>query len=239
MPGIEISALPAAPSAQLTDVFPIDQLPGPVTYKLEASQLLTLFINNSGFVESVTGSANEIDVDNTDPQNPVLSLPNTLILGDITATSITFNPSTGGIVGTTAVTNASAGFVGEYISSSVNSGGAVALTTTVSTNITSIVLTAGDWDVYGSIAYFIAATTVNAARYAAISSISATLPTIPNGGAYLQSPISITGVSTFVSPLGSIRVVIAVPTTFYLVARADFTTSTCSAYGFIGARRRR
>jgi hypothetical protein len=43
MPGIEISALPAAPSAQLTDVFPIDQLPGPVTFKLSASQLLSLF----------------------------------------------------------------------------------------------------------------------------------------------------------------------------------------------------
>ena len=46
MAGIKITDLPAAPSAQLTDVFPVDQLPGPVTYKESNSQLLTLFQSN-------------------------------------------------------------------------------------------------------------------------------------------------------------------------------------------------
>lgn len=41
MAGIKISDLPAAPSAQLTDVFPVDQ--GATTYKESNSQLLSLF----------------------------------------------------------------------------------------------------------------------------------------------------------------------------------------------------
>lgn len=46
MAGIKISDIPAAPSALLTDVFPVDQLPGPVTYKESNQQLLTLFQSN-------------------------------------------------------------------------------------------------------------------------------------------------------------------------------------------------
>jgi len=46
MAGIEISDLPAAPSAQLTDVFPVDQTPGPVSYKESNQQLLSLFESN-------------------------------------------------------------------------------------------------------------------------------------------------------------------------------------------------
>ncbi len=77
MPGIEISALPAATSANLTDVVPSDQLPGPVTRKISLQQVLDLFSNN--FVEGVTGTTNQIDVDNTDPINPILSVSSTLI----------------------------------------------------------------------------------------------------------------------------------------------------------------
>lgn len=77
MPGIEISALPAATAAQTTDVFPADQLPGPVTRKITIQQILNLV--TSSLVASVRGTLNQIDVDNTDPQNPILSLPSTLI----------------------------------------------------------------------------------------------------------------------------------------------------------------
>lgn len=44
MAGIKITDLPAVPSAQLTDVFPVDQ--GAVTYKESNTQLLTLFQAN-------------------------------------------------------------------------------------------------------------------------------------------------------------------------------------------------
>ena len=160
-------------------------------------------------------------------------------IGAATATSLTFSPSTNGIIGTPTNNNASAGVVGEYVSSTVLTGSAIALTSTVAADITSISLTAGDWDVWGNIAFFIAATTVNAARYGAINLTSATLPTTPNSGSYFQTPVSITGLATSVNPVGTIRYSLSATTTVYLVVRADFTTSTCSAYGFIGARRRR
>jgi hypothetical protein len=46
MAGTFIDALPVAPSAQLTDVFPVDQLPGPITYQESNAQLLSLFQAN-------------------------------------------------------------------------------------------------------------------------------------------------------------------------------------------------
>lgn len=90
MPGIEISALPPATQANATDVLPTDQLPGPVTRKVTVAQILAL-VPPSGVV-SVSGTINQIDVDNTDPDNPVLSLSSTLNL-----------PGTFNIQGTTAV----------------------------------------------------------------------------------------------------------------------------------------
>ncbi len=53
MAGIKITDLPAAPSAQLTDVFPVDQLPGPVTYKESNQQLLSLFQANGAALSKV------------------------------------------------------------------------------------------------------------------------------------------------------------------------------------------
>lgn len=67
MAGIKISDLPAATSALLTDVFPVDQLPGPVTYKESNSQLLTLFkangealtrVNDTNVTMTLGGSPN-------------------------------------------------------------------------------------------------------------------------------------------------------------------------------------
>lgn len=50
---------------------------------------------DSGSVKSVTGTANEIDVDNTDPQNPILSLSSTLIApGTIAVGNLLFDTNT-------------------------------------------------------------------------------------------------------------------------------------------------
>ncbi len=77
MAGIKITNLPAATSAQLTDVFPVDQLPGPVTYKESNSQLLTLFKANG---EALT------KVDDTNVTMTLSGSPNTALLN---ATSMT------------------------------------------------------------------------------------------------------------------------------------------------------
>lgn len=144
------------------------------------------------------------------------------------------------IGGTTTADDASAGNVGEYISSSVASGSAVSLTSGVGATVTSINLTAGDWDVWGSICYTANASTTGSAFNAAISATNNTLPGSPNGGAFTKITLAVSaGQEMPYMVTGSMRVNISSTTTYYLVAQASFAVSTMAAHGFIGARRRR
>lgn len=83
---------------------------------------------------------------------------------------------TGGaaVLGTSTNDNATAGYVGEFKSSSIASGSAVSFTTAVVKDLTSISLTAGDWVVWGNVNYTsnVSVTSSNAW----VSSTSATLP---------------------------------------------------------------
>jgi hypothetical protein len=134
--------------------------------------------------------------------------------------------------------SAPAGRVGEYIESEVLVGSAVALTSTVAANITSISLTAGDWDVWGTVAFSLTGATQTAAPGGWISTTSATAPAIPNKGAIAQFfPQQINGQATW--PVGMRRLSLASTTTVYLSASDGFSAGSVSAYGFIGARRAR
>lgn len=75
MAGVKISDLPAAPSAQLTDVYPVDQ--GTTTYKESNTQLLSLFKTNG---EALT------KVDDTNVTMTLGGSPSTAVLN---ATSMT------------------------------------------------------------------------------------------------------------------------------------------------------
>src|SRR5215469_13104445 len=78
------------------------------------------------------------------------------------------------VKGTATNDNAPAGFVGEVISSVVAAPG-VALTTATPANVTSMVLTPGDWDVDGAIDFRFGATTSFTNLIGSISTVSATL----------------------------------------------------------------
>lgn len=146
----------------------------------------------------------------------------------------------GQIPGTTTNGNATAGNIGEYISSSIASGSAVVLTSATPANVTSISLTGGDWDVWGTVGFVAAGSTTATIFEGGINSISATLPTPPGAGAYTQVGLSVgAGVTEPVFSVGSTRISLASTTTIYLVAQSTFAASTMSAFGFIGARRRR
>src|SRR5258708_684167 len=133
--------------------------------------------------------------------------------------------------------NAAAGAIGEYVSSTIAQGAAVGLTTATSANMTSISLTAGDWEVSGVIAFQFGATTSYTNLVGGVSSVSATLPaqeitfdleqpaTIPTAGKDMS----------FVMP--TTRISIASTTNIFAVAQGTFTASTLKAYGILRARR--
>lgn len=155
---------------------------------------------------------------------------------NLTAPKITFN-STSGIVGTTTNDNAAAGSVGEFVSSEVLIGSAVNLTTATAADITSISLTAGDWDVRGNVVFNPAGTTTSNSHIAWISTTSATLPTLPNKGALTESLVAYSAGNAPALETGTIRISVAGTTTVFLSARMVFLVSTANAYGFISARR--
>ncbi len=147
--------------------------------------------------------------------------------------------STPNIIGTATNDNAAAGSVGEVISSTVLNAAAVALTSNVAANVTSISLTAGDWDVWGNVATKPAGGTTTAGAAGAINTVSATFPTYPGDGAVTDLPYSAGAGQSITFSVGKMRLSLAVTTTVYLVAQSTFAVSTSAAYGFIGARRAR
>ena len=143
-------------------------------------------------------------------------------------------------VGVSTNSNAAAGNIGEYISSDIPTGSAVSLAVSGTTyNLTSVSLTAGDWDCRGNVSINTAATTVVNNVFGAISTTSATIPAAPETGGQF-------GIYPFNSPnpfpaenTSTVRELLSGTTTIYLVVKANFTTSTASAYGLLGCRRMR
>ncbi len=136
------------------------------------------------------------------------------------------------IQGTTAGGNAAAGYVGEVISSSIAFASATALTSTTPKDLTSISLTAGDWDIYGNIAFQASAANF-LTNYAWVSTTSATVPDISlyanvndNGG------FNFSGLNT-----PYVRASISATTTYYISGRAVFGGGTANMCGNIFARR--
>lgn len=144
----------------------------------------------------------------------------------------TITPSqTSGIVGTTTNNNANAGSFGEYTS---NSASGVSLTTTVAANVTSISLTAGDWDVSGTVTFVPAGSTTIAQIESGTSTTSATFGGIGTFS-LLTLPFTTGQNDSLIAPPQ--RISIASTTTVFLVASANFGVSTMTANGFIRARR--
>lgn len=159
-------------------------------------------------------------------------------LGAASATSITFT-STSGVIGTTTNDGAAAGSVGQIIEQTTSSGSPVAMTSGVGVDIASISLTAGDWDVWAILGVIPAAGTLPTRIRAAISQTSGGTTAPPNGGATIDYRLPFTASQSQSVFVGTIRISVASTTTIYLVGLAEFTVSTLTGYGYIGARRRR
>lgn len=137
------------------------------------------------------------------------------------------------IVGTTTNDSAAAGSVGEFVSSVIVSGSAVATVTATPKNITTISLTAGDWDVWGNVSIL----TVGGSSiyvYGWISTTSATLPDQSVVSLVSYGSANINNIALAVAPA---RISISGTTTIYLSTQISFTAGTFTACGGIYARR--
>lgn len=149
-------------------------------------------------------------------------------------TANTFNISTtiaNAIAGTKVTTTGSQSGI-----HTVTSG--MPLSTGSPLSVTALSLTAGDYDVRGTVAYTAGSLTTATAFQGSIGQSNNSLGTIPNNGAYTQLGISVAAAGLEpVMPVGTTRVSLSGTTAIYLVAQSTFATSTMTAYGFLAARR--
>ena len=155
------------------------------------------------------------------------------------AWSSSVGPTTGlSITGTNTNDNAGAGIHGEF--SSANPGGNVTPAASGSwITITSVSLTAGDWDVEGNATMLTGTLGTGTACDVAISLTTNAQDDATKGGLnQLRQTVS-TGV-TMVVPTGSRRISIASTTTVYLVGRLNYSSLGTAAWttgSFLRARR--
>jgi hypothetical protein len=169
----------------------------------------------------------------------VPSLSGTMALSgasqDVSFNSVSWSDTTKGIVGTTTNNNAGAGYVGEYLSATNSTGTTVNNAT--ATNITTISLTAGDWDVYYLLNCAPANTNVFNLLYTGISPISVSIDLLSGAATWFGS---FTGDGSSALVLnGSRRVSISTTTTYYLISyhSSSAGTLTTTDKGTIWARR--
>ena len=149
----------------------------------------------------------------------------------ITDSVAPYVPTSGDATGSAAT----AGQVGELITSQILLANAVALTTNTAANVTSIALTPGEWEIDGQVDFNIAGTT-NVTQL--VSGASSTSATVGSQDTYdLWNMAANVPGGDISNPIPKQRFLLSAATTIYLVAKAVFTVSTCKGYGIIRARR--
>jgi hypothetical protein len=209
-----------------------------------SSQIAANAVTNADFrqgiarsVVGVTGNAtaNVADIQGTTRQ---------ILAVNTAGTAVAFaQPQGDQLLGTTTNDSASVGNVGEYVESVIPAGAAITLTTVTNANLTSISLTAGDWDVDCGSSFVGSGTTTILGYTTSLSTTSLTLDqtvgrSVTTGQAG-QAPTTGNGYpgNTITQSLGPRRFSLGSTTTIYAVVQASFATSTLTAYGILRARR--
>lgn len=147
--------------------------------------------------------------------------------------------SSNAIPGTATNDNAAAGKVGEYTTANPGSG-VTPGSSTAYTTVTSVSLTAGDWDVEGVIALTPAATLAATQLDAAISLTTNAADATNAGGICSNQAFLVTGTPINYMNTGTRRISVGVTTTVYLTAALTYTVLSTTTYGtdsIIRARR--
>lgn len=137
------------------------------------------------------------------------------------------------ISGVASSAASAAGMAGEVISSSVLVASAITLTSNIVANITSISLTAGDWDFWGHVHLSNSAGNVIVSGQGWISTVSASIP-----DASVISQVNAGGTQILGFNVSGPPLRLNSTTIVYLSTVAAFTSGTTTASGYIYARRR-
>jgi len=134
------------------------------------------------------------------------------------------------VSGTNTNDSAAAGYVGEVVTASAT----VALTTATPANLTSVSLTAGDWDIFAIAQFDGAGASVTSDVWASLGTTSATMnSTLGQHGRWRGAATT----DLFFPISFSLRASLSGTTTYYLTGQASFTTSTFSGRALLRARR--
>lgn len=143
--------------------------------------------------------------------------------------------------GTTTNNDAASTYIGEYVSAGLAEASAISITTATDTNITSISLTAGDWEVWGEVYYDaqVACAITVGKVYAGISTTSATMPSPDSGRLGFVYSIGGNGYD-YLAFTPRARLSLSGSATVYLVANcAHNAAPSVSVSGHLRARRMR
>lgn len=146
------------------------------------------------------------------------------------------------VKGVTDGSDAAAGLGGEFISAQVARNVGVALTVNTTVTVTSISLTAGDWDVSWMGSVSAATGGSDTSIEGGLSLTAATLTTPPPASGFTATWNGSASAGNVEFPLsGQARVSISATTTIYLVMFGNWSGGAGSgaAYGYLGARRAR
>lgn len=210
-------------------------MPMPVLGSIK-SLISLLFSQNSHSITLTPDSGTTYTADRTiklpagDANSQISTLAGTETLTNKTLTSPTIDTPT--INGVTNGSSAASGVVGEELTQTVTTGAAFVISGSAQT-LTSITLTAGDWDVCASTGASSDVTNF----YSGVSTTTNSLPaTTMYWGANQYGTAKFSAASGYqVIPPG--RVSVSGSTTLYLIVKGTVAGASPSAYGYIRARR--
>lgn len=167
--------------------------------------------------------------------SPTLVTP---VLGAATATTINGAAvAPGQISAVSSNTAATSGNIGEIVSTTVLAGSAVSMTTATAITIASVSLPAGEWDIVIQANFTGTATAVSGLRASISTATNTEVTTAGNFSAQVFNAISAFATFNPGFTVGPVRVSLSGTTTYYFVARGDFSGGTCTGFGVIRATR--
>lgn len=214
-----------------------------VTASDQLSYAGTAFLSSSGVLLAASFPALTGDV------TSVAGALTTTLAATTNGTLVTLSAAAGvAIHGSNTNDSAAAGYIGEIASQTRIESNRTTIASATPTNVTNsaLSLTAGDWDIDGTVVFYSNTNTVTDFT-AAISKTSATLPAADTSGVPTSGEVKLIN-DTAANALGAAgryalrlpttRASISATTSFYLVAQSTYTLGTSmELYGSIIARR--